>query len=227
MTIAVVGATGTAGSRVDLHTGQGLVDALRDVSVVIDTSNPMPEEDDADIVGTMSEATANLVSACTEAGVRHLVFLSINNIDAPVFDDFPYYVAKRGQEQVLQDTAFPATIIRSSQWYEFATNPSAVTFYDGRIEVQDWLIQPIAVDTVAEILVDAAEHKPAMRLITGPDRIRLPELSRSYFEQQEDPRPVHAVAPIIEELGTGVLLPPDDAERLGPTIADWLAQQGK
>src|SRR5699024_10290702 len=148
MTIAVVGATGTAGSRVvaqleattrdfkplsrangiDLHTGQGLVDALRDVSVVIDTSNPMPEEDDADIVGTMSEATANLVSACTEAGVRHLVFLSINNIDAPVFDDFPYYVAKRGQEQVLQDTAFPATIIRSSQWYEFATHPSAFTF---------------------------------------------------------------------------------------------------
>lgn len=247
MTIAVVGATGTAGSRVmaqleattrdftplsrangiDLHTGEGLVDALRGVSVVIDTSNPMPEDDDTDVVGTMSEATAHLMSACTEAGVEHLVFLSINSIDAPVFDDFPYYVAKRAQEQVLQDSALPATIIRSSQWYEFATNPSAVTFYDDRIEVQDWLIQPIAVDTVAEVLVDAAEHKPAMRLITGPDRIRLPELSRAYFEQQADPRPVHAVAPFIEELGTGVLLPPDEAERLGPTSADWLAQQGK
>lgn len=88
MTIAVVGATGTAGSRVvahleattrdfralsrangiDLHTGEGLVDALRDVSVVIDASNPMPEDDGADVVNTMSGATEHLVTACTEAG---------------------------------------------------------------------------------------------------------------------------------------------------------------
>src|SRR5699024_5277348 len=176
MTIAVVGATGTAGSRVvahleattrdfralsranaiDLHTGEGLVDELRDVSVVIDALNPMPEDDGADVVTTMSGASEHLVISCIEAREGHLVCLSINNIDAPVFDNFAYYVAKRAQEQVLQDTAFPATIIRSSQWYEFATNPSAVTFYDDRIEVQDWLIQPIAVDTVAEVLVDAA-----------------------------------------------------------------------
>src|SRR5699024_10678407 len=139
MTIAVVGATGTAGSRdvaqleattrdfkplsrangIDLHTGQGLVDALRDVSVVIDTSNPMAEEDDIGTVGTMSVATDTVVSACIESIVRYLEFLAMHNIDAPVFDEFPNYVANRGQEQLLQDTAFPATIIRSSQWYEF------------------------------------------------------------------------------------------------------------
>src|SRR5699024_8557346 len=118
MTIAVVGATGTAGSRVvahleattrdfralsrangiDLHSGEGHVETLRDVSVIIDATNLRPDNDDDNVVNTMSKATEHLVTACTEAVVGHLVFLSINNIDAPVFDTFPYYVAKRAQE---------------------------------------------------------------------------------------------------------------------------------
>src|SRR5699024_11622501 len=110
---------------------------LREMSVVIYASNPLPADDGDHVVKTMSGATEHLVTTYTEAGVGHLVFLSINNIDAPVFDNLPYYVAKRAQEQVLQDTAFPATIIRSSQWYEFATNPSAVTFYDDRIRSEE------------------------------------------------------------------------------------------
>jgi hypothetical protein len=41
-------------------------------------------------------------------------------------------------------------------WHEFATNPSAVTFGDDDVRVEDWLIQPVAADVVAELVAGHA-----------------------------------------------------------------------
>lgn len=245
MSIAVIGATGTAGSHtvaqlnttdhdvvplsrskgIDLHTGEGLVEALQGVSVVIDTSNPIPSDPDADVAETMASATQRLVDASTEAGVEHLVLLSICNIHSPAFDEFPYYLGKRAQEHVIAQTSLSTTLVCSTQWYEFATNPSAVTFHDDRIEAQDWLIQPIAVETVASVLVESAIQRPERRQIAGPEHIRLPDLTRAYLRSQDDTRPIDSVAPSLPALADGILLAPDDAERLGPTLNGWLEHQ--
>lgn len=159
-TIAVVGATGTAGfhvtarlkgrevgvveisraSGVDLVTGQGLDGALAGVDVVIDVSNPLPADGDADIADTLGSAYRNLVGACASQEIQRLVISTIAGIDDPAFDGFPYFEAKRAA--------------------------------DGVVVAQDWLIQPIAADTVADVLVAAAlgqTHAP--RTITGPDVI--------------------------------------------------------
>ena len=70
MKIAVLGATGTAGSHVieaaqqaghetvalsratgvDAHTGEGLVEGLSGSEILIDASNPFPTAPDADLV---------------------------------------------------------------------------------------------------------------------------------------------------------------------------------
>lgn len=188
MSIAVIGATGTAGSPtvaqlnttehdvvplsrskgIDLHTGEGLVEALQGVSVVIDTSNPIPSDPDADVAETMASATQRLVDASIEAGVEHLVLLSICNIHSPAFDEFPYYLGKRAQEHVIAQTSLSTTLVCSTQWYEFATNPSAVTFRDDRVEVQDWLIQPIAVETVAQCWSNPRPSAPSTARLPGP-----------------------------------------------------------
>ena len=75
-TIAVIGATGTVGSRVvsrlkdravgvvqialtygvDVITGNGLSEALQGVDVVIDVSNPMPTDDYSEISDTLTTA---------------------------------------------------------------------------------------------------------------------------------------------------------------------------
>jgi nucleoside-diphosphate-sugar epimerase len=169
MKIAIVGATGTAGAftaavaknrghevveisrscGVDLHTGAGLARALAGAVAVIDTSNPVPASMSDDVVGAMSGATKRLVEACTAAGVEHLVLLSISNIDKPELDQFPYYLAKHEQERIVRDGPLSATIVRSTQWCGFATNPSAVAETDDAVEVQDWLIQPIAAHAVS------------------------------------------------------------------------------
>jgi nucleoside-diphosphate-sugar epimerase len=92
-TIAVIGATGTAGCRVvtrlkgrdvavveitrasgvDLITGQGLPQALEGVDVVIDASNPMPADDYCDITDSLATAARNVVGACASQGIRRLV----------------------------------------------------------------------------------------------------------------------------------------------------------
>ncbi|OBK44589.1 SDR family oxidoreductase [Mycobacterium sp. 1081908.1] len=242
-TIGVIGATGTAGSRVvarlkardvevvemsrahgvDVISGRGLFEALAGVDVVIDVSNPMPADGESNITQTVAAATRNVVGACAARDVRRLVALTIAGIEDPSFDGFPYYEAKRAAKQIVLDGPVPVTLVSSTQWYEFATHPAAVSSHDGEVVVQDWLIQPIAADTVADVLVEAAlgqTHRP--RTITGPEAVRLPELTSKLLAQLGDNRRVRAVQPAFGALGTGALLASDGAIVLGPDVDTWL-----
>ncbi|MCF8569924.1 SDR family oxidoreductase [Gordonia sp. HY002] len=242
MKIAVLGATGTAGrsvvrtaraaghdvieasraTGVDVQTGAGLAETIAGSDAVIDASNPFPADPDADVVEVFADASRRIVGACEQAGVRALVYLSICNIDADAFDDFGYYVAKRAQEKVVAASAVPHAIVRSAQWMEFALNPAAVEQFDTGVRVQDWVIQPIAVATVADVLVDTCadvrDHE-----IAGPEQIRLPDLTARYLRTIGDPRTVDGIAAPIPELSEGVLLAPPNAEILGPGPDEWLA----
>lgn len=245
MKIAIIGATGTAGratthaahqaghqvielsraAGVDLHTGAGLVEALRGADAVIDTSNPFPINPDADLVDTFRETTTRVVKACQQVGVNRLVHLSICNIDNPVFDEFDYYLAKRAQEQVLTGSSLEHVVVRSAQWMEFALNPGAVTQNENEVRVEDWLVQPIAVDEVARILVESVTGAARDRQVAGPERIRLPDLTRALLAACNDQRPVIATSPGLPALADGVLLAPAGAELLGPNVTAWIQTQ--
>jgi NAD(P)H-binding len=208
---------------VDVITGAGLLPALDGVDVAIDVSNPMPADDYRDLTETLITAARNLVGACAAQGVGRLVVLTIAGIEQPVFDGLPYYVAKRAAENVVLNGPVPATIVKSSHFFEFATNPAAVTLNDHEVLVQDWLIQPIAADTVADVLVQAALAQTRLpRTITGPDAIRLPALTSSVLAAQGDRRRVRAVQPALTALAVGALLAPDHAIALGPDVDTWL-----
>jgi uncharacterized protein YbjT (DUF2867 family) len=241
--VAVIGATGTAGSRViarlkgrgvavvevarahgvDLISGRGLAEALEGVDVVIDVSNPMPADDHSDITDTLATASHNLVNACASQGVQRLVVLTIAGIEDPTLDGSPYHVAKRAAKEIVLNGPVPATIVKSTQWHEFATNPAAVNCSDGEVVVEDWLIQPIAADTVADVLVEAALGQTRTpRTITGPQDIRLPELTSKLLALQRDGRRVRAVQPALTALAGGALLAPNHAMVLGPDVDTWL-----
>ncbi|OBF81357.1 NmrA family protein [Mycobacterium sp. 852002-51163_SCH5372311] len=243
MTIAVIGASGTAGARVvarlkgrgvavvgiarafgvDLVSGHGLTEALEGVDVVIDVSNPMPADGDSDIVDTVTTATRNLVGACAAQGVQRVVALTIACIEDPAFDEFPYYVAKRAAKEITLSSPVPATMVSSTQWFEFATNPAAVTFNERDVLVEDWMIQPIAADTVADVLVETAlgqTHPPIT--VTGPREVRLPQLTSKLLSHYGDDRRVRAVEPALPALGAGALRAPGHAIVLGPDLDGWL-----
>ncbi|MEE2852186.1 MAG: NAD(P)H-binding protein [Actinomycetota bacterium] len=242
-TIAVIGATGTAGTRivarlrsrdvavveisrehgVDLFDGPGLSRALKDVDVAIDVSNPVPPDGRSDIGQTLAAASHNIVGACAAQEVQRLVVSTIAGIEDPVFDGFAYYEAKRRAKDIMLDGPVPTTIVRSTQWFEFATNDDAVTCNSDEVIVEDWLIQPVAADTVADVMVEAALgqlHAP--RTITGPDAIRLPDLTSKLLAQQGDSRQVRTVQPAVAALGAGALLAPGQAVVVGPGVDTWL-----
>ena len=242
-TIAVIGATGTAGSRVvarlrsrgvtvveisrghgiDLFNGPDLAEALNGVDVVIDVSNPVPLNGATDAGQTLAAAARNIVGACAKQDVQRLVVSTIAGIEDPVFDGFAYYEAKREAKDILLEGAVPTTIVKSTQWYEFATNHDAVSCNNGVVTVEDWLIQPIAADTVADVLVEAAlGQTPTPRTITGPGAIRLPELTSKLLARQGDSRQVRTVEPAVAGLGTGALLAPGHAVIIGPDVDTWL-----
>ena len=242
-TVAVIGATGTAGSRVvarlkardvvvieisrahgvDVMSGQELWQALEGVDVVIDVSNPVPTDRRSDVSRTVATATRNVVGACAARGIQRLVVLTIAGIDDPTFDGIPYFEAKRAAKELVLESAVPATIVKSTQWYEFATNPAAVTFNDGEVTVEDWLIQPLAADSVADVLVEAAlGQTPMPRTVTGPHSMRLPDLTSKLLARQGDHRRVRAVRPGVSGLAAGALLASDDARVIGPDVDTWL-----
>jgi len=173
---------------------------------VIDVSNPMPADRWSDVSQTVVTATRNIVGACAAHEIQRLVVVTIAGIEDPAFDGFPYYAAKRVAKQMVLESSVPATIVKSTQWYEFATNPVAVTYNDGD-----------------DVLVEAAlgqTHMP--RTITGPHAMRLPDLTTKLLARQGDGRRVRAVQPKLAGLAAGALLAPDGAMVIGPDIDTWL-----
>ncbi|MGH3969135.1 MAG: NmrA family protein, partial [Mycobacterium sp.] len=123
----------------------------------------------------------------------------------------------------LLDGPVPTTVVKSTQWYECATHCDAVSCDGAEVIVEDWLIQPIAADTVADVLVEAAlgqSHTP--RTITGPHPLRLPELTSKLLVRQGDGRQVRAVQPAVTALANGALLASGHAVVIGPDVDTWL-----
>jgi uncharacterized protein YbjT (DUF2867 family) len=246
MRIAVLGATGTTGTMVAKHlqtngidvvplsrsvgvdavTGAGLTDALAGVDAVSDTSNPFPPDDSLTVQQSFRRAAENLVAAAEQQRVGHLVLLSIVGIDDADFDDHAYYLAKRDQETPVRTGAVPWTILRTTQWFEYAENPATIIAADNHtVQVVDALIRPVAADSVAQRLVDIATGPPHRELVelTGPETMRLPALTAAVLRHRGERRTVSAGAARTPRSANGSMLPGDDVEVAGPTLQQWLA----
>ncbi|WP_353943944.1 NAD(P)H-binding protein [Streptomyces sp. HUAS MG91] len=245
--IAVAGATGTVGTKitarltaaghtvvpvsraagVDLHTGAGLKEALTGADAVIDAANAFPSDPAADVVETVAGATRLLLDTARDLGVGRFLLVSICNIENPVFDVNPYYVAKRAQEKAVAESGLRGTVVKTTQWHEFATNPAAVAFGDSSVAVGDWLIQPVAADAVADVVVElvVADEAPEVVELSGPETVRLPELTARLLAARGDGRPVETVPAVLPELSEGVQLAPATARIVGPSIESWLRTQ--
>lgn len=195
MKIAVAGGAGLAGkfvvtaaeqrghdvvaisrrNGIDLVSGEGLVEALIGVDVVIDVTNKTTLSARA-ARKFFSAVTGNLLSAEAQTGVTHHVALSIVGIDE--IDD-GYYAGKLAQERTIQLGTTPYTIARSSQFHEFVTQQ--LQSMPGPIALlPKFLMRPVAGREVGQHLVDIAEGKPLKRAtdLVGPRNEVLADLAR-------------------------------------------------
>jgi hypothetical protein len=103
-----------------------------------------------------------------------------------------YFCAKLAQEQLIQGSSIPYTIVHATQFFEFM-NGIADDATDGNtVRLRPALIQPMAADDVASALAQVAVSPPLNRIveIANPDQFRLDELIRGILAARNDPREV-------------------------------------
>ena len=248
MKLAVAGGTGTVGAHVvevarerghevvvlsrsagvDLVTGIGLSDALSGVDAVVDVASTQTVSA-KESTAFFSAVTRNLLTAEGAAGVGHHLALSIVGIDeAP----HGYYAGKVKQESIVRAGAVPWTILRATQFHEFAAQIRSQTSFGPLTVIPRMLSQPIAAREVAERLIDLAERPPSGRVadLGGPREERMVEMVRRYA------RAIGARGSVLEvpipgaygrAMRDGTLVTSAGADHGTQTFEDWAAAQSR
>jgi uncharacterized protein YbjT (DUF2867 family) len=207
--IVVVGASGLIGTKVvdiltangqhvlpasrstgvDLLTGDGLSEALHGARVVVDVTDS-PSYEDAALMTFFSTATANLLAAEQAADVTHHLALSV--VGADRMPDSGYMRAKVAQEKGIVASGVAYTILRATQFFEFAGGIADSCADGGTIRVPPALIQPIAGTEVAAKLAVIATQAATNAVVElgGPEYLPFEEFIRTACTHYADHRPV-------------------------------------
>lgn len=236
MQIAVAGGTGVVGRHVvevargrghdvvvlarsegvDLTTGAGLAERLAGVDAVVDVTSVATQKR-AEAEAFFGSVTRNLRAA----GAAHVVALSIVGIDDV---DTGYYAGKRLQERLLAEGDVPWSVLRATQFHEFAEQALGFVRIGPFSLVPRMRSQTVAAREVAEALVDLAEQGPSGRVpdLAGPEVHDLVDLARRVANGRRVV-PVRVPGAAGRAMRTGGLLPQGDGPRGTVTFDAWLA----
>jgi uncharacterized protein YbjT (DUF2867 family) len=212
-------------SGADVLTGEGLAEALSGADVLVDVTNSPSFDDDA-VSHFFRTAATNLVEKAKSANVGHYVALSIVGCDG--LPESGYMRAKVIQERIIVESGLPYTIVRATQFHEFADGITASLTVGGEVRTPDAPIQPIAAAEVAAEVTRAAQADPLDGVVNigGPERLRFAELASLVVAHNGEGTPV-IVDPSATYFGTPVtensLVTGADAVLAHTRFADWLA----
>ena len=245
MRVAVAGGTGVLGTAVvealradghepvvlaratgvDLLSGDGLAARLEGVEAVVDATS----------VGTtrasvatefFTTVTRTLQEAGAAAGVGHHVVASIVGIDDCPFG---YYVGKVAHERAVEDGPVPHTIVRITQFHEFADQVLGQAV--GPVAVVPVMRSaPVAVREAGAVVAGLAVGAPQGRAgeVGGPGEESVPDMARRLLRARGSRRRVVPL-PVPGRAGramrSGALVPTDPAYVGTETFDAWLARQ--
>ena len=244
MKVVVIGGTGLIGSRlvkklrergqeavaaspssgVNSITGEGLADAMKGASVVVDVTNA-PSWEDAAVLKFFETSTRNLLLYEGGAGVKHHVALSVVGTERLLESGF--FRAKLAQENLIKASSIPYTIVRATQFFEFVKAIIDFAAEGNQVRLPPALFQPMAADDVANALAAIVVSKPVNGTVEigGPEEFRLDELARRDMAARKDPRQVIS-DPHGRYYGIAVseraLVPNADAQRGRTRFEEWL-----
>jgi uncharacterized protein YbjT (DUF2867 family) len=246
MKIIVIGGSGLIGTRVvaRLHeqkhevvaaspnsgvnsvTGEGLAEALKGASVVVDVSNA-PSWEDSAVLKFFETSTRNLLTHEAAAGVGHHVALSV--VGTERLSESGYFRAKIAQEKLIKASSIPYTIVHATQFFEFLKGLADTSSNGNEVRLPPVLFQPMAAEDVASATAKVALSPPLNGIVEigGPEQFRLDELVRRRLASLDDrrkviadPKALYSGAKISEKT-----LVPGDSARLGETrFETWLKQ---
>jgi uncharacterized protein YbjT (DUF2867 family) len=249
MKIVVIGGTGLIGSKlvkklrehgheavaaspntgVNSVTGEGLADALKGASVVVDVTNS-PSWEDAPVLKFFETSTRNLLAYEAAASVGHHVALSVVGTERLLESGF--FRAKLAQENLIKASSIPYSIVRATQFFEFVKPIADFATVGNQVRLPPALFQPMAAEDVAIAVAGIATNSPVNGTVEigGPEQFRLDELARRDLAARQDPREVvsdaHAGYYGIQ-VSERTLVPDDNAQLGEAHFEDWLVQSAK
>lgn len=149
----------------DVRTGDGLAEAVAGVETIVHCVDPADR----------------LVQAAVQAGIPHLVYISIVGVDRVPLG---YYRRKLADEQLIAASGLGWTVLRTTQFHDLVAaglrllaKPPVMAVPSG------WCFQPVDVREVANQLASLAQGEPAGRVpdMAGPEVRRVQDLARGYL----------------------------------------------
>ncbi|MFL6129213.1 MAG: SDR family oxidoreductase [Mycobacteriales bacterium] len=157
----------------DLLEGVGIAPAVSGVQTVLHLAGSRKGDD---------RATRNLVQAASQAGVRHLVYISVIGADRVPLG---YFRSKLGAEQAVTGSGVPWTTLRAAQFHDLVLTVTRSMSKLPVIPVPSGIrFQPVDSGEVADRLVELTLGPPAGLVpdLAGPKVSEMRELVRGYLQ---------------------------------------------
>lgn len=210
---------------VDVITGEGLDQAFAEVDVAVDTCNVATLSAKKSVT-FFSTAAANILAAARRADLAHVLRLSIIGVDR---NPHGFYAGQLAGEQRYSSSDFPTTVLRAAQFHEFARQTLHRASVGPVVLAPRAPVQPVAVDEVAQRLLDLAQQPAAGRArdLAGPQQEDLAQMVRTYawaVGRRGLTLPVRLPTAMIRGMAAGHQLPDEDAELGSQTFQQWIDQ---
>ncbi|MFI1702192.1 SDR family oxidoreductase [Streptomyces bobili] len=222
----------------DSYTREEITEVLRDCSVVIDllcrpslAIGTLTEDqgfviDEEALVGSWLRSTRKLLQAETAAGVTYHVALSVTGVDRAASSGV--FRALKARESMIQRSATPHFILRSTQMFESAEEIATAGTEDWIVWVPPVDVRPVALTDVAMLLAHTAVSRPrtGVHEIAGPETIGLDTFVRAALAANAEYRRVFTDvrSPFFgTRLGPSDLLPDANAFIAQTSYREWFA----
>ncbi len=210
----------------DLASGAGLLQAVAGMDAIIHAASATREPLRGRAIDVLG--TRRLLAMARDAGVRHIVYVSIVGIDKVAY---PYYRTKLAAEGVVRENLVPWSILRATQFHDFMeyllggfSRIPGVT----AIPVA-WQFQPVDARDVAQRLAKVVLGEPAGMLpdFGGPEIHDFTSIAQLWLAaRKSNRRIVNLPVPfkLSRQIAQGGLLCPDHKDGKA-TFGDHLAQK--
>jgi uncharacterized protein YbjT (DUF2867 family) len=174
----------------DLATGEGIQTAVEGTEVIVHLAGT-PKGDEV--------KAGHLVGAASQAGTRHLVYISVVGADRiPVVSGvdramFGYFAAKRAAEQTIADSGLGWTTLRATQFHDgILVTVRQLSRLPVLLVPAGFRFQPVDPGEVADRLVELALGPPAGLVpeVGGPRVYELAALVRGDLRARGKRRPI-------------------------------------
>ncbi|TMB46638.1 MAG: NAD-dependent epimerase/dehydratase family protein [Chloroflexi bacterium] len=195
----------------DLATGAGLQKAVGGMDAIIHAASATTDVLRGNAVDV--KGTRRLLNVAREAGVKHIVFVSIVGIDRV---NYTYYKTKLAAEAIVREGKVSWSILRATQFHSFMEFTLGLfSKLPGLATVPlEWQFQPVDARDVARRLVEVVSQEPGGRLpdFGGPEVRDFKSIAESWLKAHRlNKRLVNLWLPFkfSRQVADGLLLCPD------------------